>query len=476
MTIYKMKIFNKWTLILGLSIIFLSSCSIGKKYSRPELNLPENYKDQQLTVTADTLLLPWKTFFRDPMLIELIEKALGKNNDISVAMMSMEQLELSYKQAKLELLPVVDLNAGASRNWFSKNSLNSSLGEQTGKSYTDDYTATFKLTWEADIWNKAKMQRENARANYLAQKENLSALKTRIIVQTAQAYYNLLALDEQIKIANRNVVLSDSTLRAINLQYRSGLVNSLAVGQAEAQLKTAELLVPLSLQEIAVQENALSILCGSYPDKIQRAESLQYAIPQETFPVGIPAMLLSRRPDVKAAEYAVIAANAKSGLAKAAMFPSISLSPSIGTNSYEFNKWFDLPGSLVKNLGANLTAPIFQKKSLKTAYEIAKIEQEKSATQFRQSVLTAVGEVSDAYAKSKHADERLSLAKQKKASLEKATKDALLLYKSGMVTYLEVIIAQNNALQNDLELITIQKDKLYAVIDLYRALGGGVDD
>lgn len=471
-----MKIVNKWTLILGLSIVFLSSCSVGKKYSRPVLDLPDNYKNQQLTVTADTLLLPWKTFFGDPLLRELIEKALDKNNDISVAMMSMQQLELSYKQAKLELLPVIDLNVGASRNWFSKNSLNSSLGEQTGKSYTDDYTATLKLTWEADIWGKAKMQRENARANYLAQKENLSALKTRIIVQTAQAYYSLLALDEQLEIAKRNVVLSDSTLHAINLQYQSGQVNSLAVGQAEAQLKTAELLVPLSLQEIAIQENALSILCGNYPDKIKRADNLQHAIPHDAFSVGIPAMLLARRPDVKAAEYAVIAANAKSGLAKVALFPSISLTPSIGTNSYEFNKWFDLPTSLVKNLGANLTAPIFQKKALKTAYEISKIEQEKSATQFRQAVLTAVGEVSDAYAKSKHTDERLSLAYQKKASLEKATKDALLLYKSGMATYLEVIVAQNNALQTDLELVTIQKDKLYALIDLYRALGGGVDN
>lgn len=471
-----MKIINKWTLFLGLSLLLLSSCSVGKKYSRPTLDLPENYKDQQLTVTADTLLLPWKTFFKDPLLIGLIEKALDKNSDIAVAVMSMEQLELSYKQAKLELLPVVDLNTGVSRNWYSKKSLNSSLGDQTGKSYTDDYSTTFRLTWEADIWGKAKMRKESARANYLGQKENLSALKTRIIVQTAQAYYNLLALDEQIRIAKRNVVLSDSTLRATNLQYESGLVNSLAVGQAEAQLKTAEMLLPVSLQEIAVQENALSILCGSYPDKIERTKSLEYAIPQETFPVGIPAMLLSRRPDVKAAEYAVIAANSSSGLAKAAMFPSISLTPSVGTNSYEFKNWFNLPGSLVKNLGANLTAPIFQKKSLKTAYEIAKIEQEKSATQFRQSVLTAVGEVSDAYARSKHADERLFLAEQKKGSLEKATKDALLLYKSGMATYLEVIMAQNNALQNDLELVNIQRDKLYAVTDLYRALGGGVDN
>lgn len=472
-----MKMINIQQAIVAIILLVVaSSCGVSKNYKQADLGLPNSYRDVKLDVTADTLLLPWKTFFKDPILVAQIEKSLDRNNDINIAILNLNQLELSYKQAKLELLPTLDLSAGASRNWYSKNSLNSSLAEQTGKSYTEDYTATFTLSWEADIWGKAKMKRAAALSDYMAQNENLTALKTRIIVQTAQAYYNLLALDEQLKIANRNVILSDSTLRATKLQYDAGIVNSLAVGQAEAQLKTAELLVPLSLQEIAVQENALNILSGSYPSTIERSSSFEKAIPESIFSIGIPAYLVSRRPDVKAAEYAIVGANARVGMSRIAMLPNISLTPSIGTNSTEIKNWFDIPNSLVKNLAANLTAPIFQKKSLKTAYEVAKIEQEKYKLQYRQSVLTAVAEVSDAYAKSTRADERLLLANQKKASLEKATKDALLLYKSGMVTYLEVITAQNNALQTDLEVVSIKKDKLNAITDLYRALGGGVDD
>jgi outer membrane protein, multidrug efflux system len=359
---------------------------------------------------------------------------------------------------------------------LSKNSLNGSLSEQfIGTPYLDDYSATIRLSWEADIWGKAKMQKQAALANYFAQKENLSALRTRIIAQVAQAYYNLISLDEQLNVAKRNVVLGDSTLYMIRLQYNSAQVSSLAVEQAEAQKKTAELLVPLALQDIAIQENALSILCGSYPDSVMRAGSLEAAMPEEVFAAGVPALLLSRRPDVKAAEFAVMSANSRTGLAKAAMYPTLSLTPSIGTNSFKFNSWFDLPGSLVKNVGANLTQPIFQKKALRTAYEVAILDQQKAAIQFRQSVLTALGEVTDALARSTYADERKILVEQKKASLTKATHDALLLYRSGMANYLEVITAQNNALQNELESISIRREKMNAVTELYRALGGGVD-
>lgn len=455
---------------------FISSCSVGKKYNRQDLKMPTEFRDHQVQVTADTLMIPWKNFFKDPTLISLIGKALDKNNDIAVAMLNMQQLELSYKQAKLGLLPTADLSVGANRSWLSENSLNGSLSNQfVGSSYMDDYSATIKLNWEADIWGKVKMQKEAAMANYFSQKENYAALQTRIIAQVAQAYYNLITLDEQLKVAQKNIALSNSTLEMISLQYNSAQVNSLAVEQAKAQKKTAELLIPLALQNIEVQENALSILCGSYPETIDRSGSFANAVPENVFPLGVPANLLSRRPDVKAAEYAVVSANSRTGLAKAAMYPSLSLTPSIGTNSFKFNSWFDLPGSLAKTVGVNLTQPIFQKKALKTAYEIAQLEQQKAAAQFRQSVMIAVGEVSDALARIKHTDERLSLIADKTASLEKGTNDAILLYKSGMATYLEVITAQNNALQNELEAINIQKEKMNALTDLYRSLGGGVD-
>lgn len=467
---------NKSIAVAAALVLGLSSCTLSKKYQRADLQLPDQYRIEQPALTADTVQLSWKQFFTDPQLVSLIEKALKKNTEVSVALKNMEQLDLAFKQAKLGLLPTLDLNASYTRNYLSKNTLNGSMAEQfVGSDYMDDFNASLKLNWEADIWGKAKMQKEAAKADFFAQQQNLDALKTRIISQVAQAYFNLLSLDQQLRIAEKNIILSDSTLKMVNLQYKSGQVNSLGVSQAEAQLKTAELLVPLAHQNIAIQENALSILCGEYPNKIERAAEFKNIITEEPLAGSVPAWLLSRRPDLKAAEYAVVSANSKTGLAKAAMYPSFSLSPAIGANSIKFKDWFDLPGSLTKTLAANLVQPVFQKRSLRTAWEVAIIEQEKTVLQYKQQVLTAVGEVSDALAIAQHSTERLQLVKQKTASLDKATKDALLLFRSGMANYLEVITAQNNALQNELEAINIYKEKLDGRVQLYRALGGGAE-
>lgn len=468
-----MKALYKIGMIL-LAGTIMTSCVVGKKYSRTELNAPEKFREE-IAVTGDTVLLPWKSYYKDPLLVSLIEKALVKNNEVVIAMKSMEQLDLSYKQAKLGLLPTLDFDAGASRSYQSKNSLNGSLSAQfIGKDYMDDYNANLRMAWEVDIWGKATMQKRDAKAAYFAQKENLSALKTRIIVQVAQAYYNLLGLDEQLKIAEKNIELTSNTLTMTQLQYNSGSVSSLAVNQTEAQKKTAELLVPLAKMNIAIQENALQILCGEYPDRIERAGNIDAAEISVEFSTGVPVSLLSRRPDVKASEYAVMSATAKTGLAKATMYPTLSLSPSVGINSFEFDNWFNFPGSVTKTIAANLAQPIFRKKALRTAYQVAVLEQEKAVVQFKQSFITAVGEVNDAMVRVKYADERIILAKEKAASLEKATSDASLLYKSGMANYLEVITAQNSSLQNDLDVVTIKLEKLNAAINLYRALGGGV--
>lgn len=470
-----MRIFNiKNFLISGAMALVLVSCAVGKPYTRTDLQVPETYKES-VQVTGDTVVLPWKTFFKDPKLISLIDKALTRNNEVNVALKNIAQLDLIYKQAKLSLMPTLDLTAGANRSWASTNTLNGSLNEQfVGTKYMDDFSAALRLSWEVDIWGKAKMQKESAAAEYFAQKENLNAVKSRIVVQVAQAYYNLISLDEQLKIAEENIELSNSTLKMMNLQFTAGQINSLAVQQSEAQKKTAELLIPLAKQNISVQENALSILCGEYPAKIEREGNLKAMIPENKLSEGLPAQLLSRRPDLKVAEFNVISLNSKTGLAKAAMYPGISLSPQIGLNSNKFSSWFDIPGSITKAIAANLAAPIFQKKELKTAYETALIEQEKAAINFKQSVMTAVGEVSDAMAKSKGSAERLELLEQRTAILDKGINDALKLYKSGMATYLEVITAQNNKLQNDLEAINVTLERLNAEVDLYRALGGGV--
>lgn len=459
----------------ALTSLSLSSCVVGKKYQREELNAPAAFREN-FTLTGDSIAMPWKEFYKDPKLQGLIDKALTKNFEVATALKTMEQLDLNYKQAKLSILPSLDLNVTANRAYLSKTSLNGSLSEQfTGQEYLDDYNASLSLSWEADVWGKAALRKRDTRAGYFAQKENLSALKTRIIVQVAQAYYNLLGLDEQLKIAEKNIELTDSTLKMMRLQYNSGKISSLAVDQTEAQKKTAELLLPQAKANIAVQENALQILCGEFPDKVDRAGSLNSDSIEGKFPAGVPSSLLSRRPDVKAAEYQVMSAAAKAGLSKAAMYPSLTLTPSVGANTFEFDKWFDFPGSITKTIAAGLVQPLFRKKELSTAYKVAKIEREKAVIAFKQSYTTAVGEVSDAMSKLKYADERQVLIVQKTASLDKAVKDANLLYGNGMADYLEVITAQNSALQNDLEAISIKLEKVNAMTELYRALGGGVE-
>ncbi len=462
-------------LSLGASL-FLGSCAIThKKYTRPELELPEQYRSE-LTLTADTVSLPWPMFFKDERLVGLIHKALENNHDVEVALRTIDQLDLAMKQAKLSLLPSANLTIGGSRGWPSKNSMNGSMSEQfLGTKYMDDYSVNLGISWEADIWGKSKLYKADTRAQYFAQKENFEALKTRIIAQVAQAYYRLVALDEQLKIAEENVQLSEEVLRIMRLQYESGEINSLALEQSEAQKKTAELIIPLSHQSITVQENALQILCGEYPGQVNRTTGLSKVSPQELFSSGIPAHLLSRRPDLKAAEYRVISLNAKTGLAKTAMYPSITLSAQGGLNSFKFKNWFDMPGSIVKNLAGNITQPLFQKNELKTAYKTAIIEQEKAAIQFQQATMVAVAEVSDAMANYKGNTDRLRLTLEKGNSLERATKDAVLLYKSGKATYLEVITAQNAKLQNDLDLINLEQEKLNSMVELYRALGGGTE-
>ncbi|WP_313580304.1 TolC family protein [Chishuiella sp.] len=471
-----MKIFNIKNMLLFSAVSSaMISCATRSEYKKPELNIPENYKEQ-IQVTGDTIVLPWKTFFKDPTLISLIEKSLEKNNEINTALKNIEQLDLVYKQAKNNIMPTVDFSAGANRNWVSKNSLNGSLSEQfTGTKYIDDYSAVLKLSWEADIWGKTKLQKQAAKADYFSQKENLNALKSRIIVQVAQAYYNLISLDEQLKIAEQNIELSTTNLKMMNLQYKAGQINSLAIQQSETQKKTAELLIPLANQNISIQENALSILCGEYPQKIERSNSLKQMFTDNKLSEGVPAQLLSRRPDLKAVEYTLISLNSKTNLAKVAMYPSLSLTPQIGANSYKINQWFDLPGSLTKTIAANLAAPILQKRQFKTAYETAVIEQEKTVINYKQTMLNAVNEVSDALAKQKGTSERIDLLQQKTNILDKGINDAVKLYKNGMATYLEVITAQNNKLQNDLEMVNVSLEKLNAEVDLYRALGGGIN-
>jgi NodT family efflux transporter outer membrane factor (OMF) lipoprotein len=329
------------------------------------------------------------------------------------------------------------------------------------------------LSWEADIWGKIKNQKQKAASSFLQTNEAKNAIQTNLISLIATGYYNLIMLDAQFSIAKKNLLLGDSTVAIIRHQYNAGQVTDLAIQQAEAQRLVAAQLIPFIQQQIEIQENALSVLAGANPSAINRKRELDESIIANELSTGVPASLLQNRPDIRAVELQLAIANANTGIAKANMYPTLSITAAGGINSFKASNWFSMPASLFGMAAGGIAQPLFQRKQLKTQYELAKVEREKVVIQFRQSVLGAVGEVSNAQVKINKLKEQEAIAQNRVGILQKAITNADLLFKNGMATYLEVITAQSNVLQGELELASLQKDRVTAAIELYRSLGGG---
>jgi len=463
--------------INGLLLLsLLSACKVSKDVQAPKNVVPDTFRNA--THTADTTSvgdMQWKNFFADATLQNLIDSAIERNYDMQLAVKNIEASRLLFRQTKWNNIPQVDATVQATINRPSNNSLNglslSSFG--VGSSAADDYTSYLSLSWEADIWGKIRSKSKAALAEYLSTIEAKKAVQTTLVNNVAQGYYNLLMLDEQLKIAQSNERLNDSTLRIIKLQYNAGQVTLLAVQQAEAQLLTAQSLVPQFEQNIKIQEDALSILAGRLPGDISRSATLdQFEVPA-TVSSGIPSSLLANRPDVKSAEYAIQEANANVNVNKAAMYPALRITASGGTDAFRASDWFNIPSSLFGIVAGSVVQPLLDHKELQTQYRVAEVNRDKSVIQFKQSVLNAVGEVSDALVKIDKLKQQQAIVQTQVNTLNKATQNANLLFQNGMATYLEVITAQSNVLQSQLQLATIKRDELSAVSDLYRSLGGG---
>lgn len=462
---------------LAFALLTLSACNVSKNVGAPKAVFPDTFRNAVNTTpdTTSIAAVQWKNFFSDPALQGLIDSAIARNYDMQLAVKNIEASRLLFRQTKWNNVPQVDANVTATINRPSNNSLNGlSLSEYgLGSSAADDYTASLSLSWEADIWGKIRSKSKAALAEYLSTIEAKKAVQTALVNNVAQGYYTLLMLDEQLKIAQSNVRLNDSTLNIIKLQYNSGQVTLLAVQQAEAQLQTSQGLVPQFEQNIKIQEDALSILAGRLPGDITRDATLdQFEVPA-TVTSGVPSSLLTNRPDVKSAELAIQEADANVNVNKAAMYPALRITASGGTDAFRASDWFNVPSSLFGIVAGSVVQPLLDHKELQTQYKVAEVNRDKSVIEFKQSVLNAVGEVSDALIKIQKLKEQQAIAANKVNTLNKATTNANMLFKNGMATYLEVITAQSNVLQSQLELATIKRDELNAMADLYRSLGGG---
>lgn len=453
-----------------ICLLLVVSCKVGKDYQRPELDLPEKYRNET-DANNDTSALSHnpRDFFKNKYLLELIDNAFEKNSDLLLAVQNIALAESTLGTVKLNYLP--EINAQI-KSQYTKSSQNSSSGQAGANREIKDFNLSAGLTWNIDIWGKIKREKEEALANYLQSQEVRKAVQTKLVADIAKGYYNLLMLDEQLEIANRSKVLSDSTLTIMKIQYQVGDANILGIRQVDAQLNENKILISQIEQSISLQENALNVLCGKYAGAITRkieGNKEFIFVPVE----GYPASLLASRPDIKAAELSLRASNARVGIQQAAMYPAINISAEGGLSSLTSSNWFSIPASLFGSLAGGITQPIFNKGRLKAQYEQAQIEREKEVIRFRQAVLDGYAQVSNALKNKEEVEKQFIFVKSREKVLEEGITSTQLLYMAGTVNYLEIITVQSAYLQSSLQRVQLSTDKALADIELYYALGGG---
>ncbi|PRD55740.1 efflux transporter outer membrane subunit [Sphingobacterium gobiense] len=467
-------------------LVSLSACKVGKRYVQPELNLPESFRGDTLTYQQDTITfaqVSWRAFFNDPQLIALIDTALVNNYDMRTALKNIEIANRNLKQNKLEYLPSIDGNiATVNRQYRSRDFYgNPSSGWYGDKeapdnlfNYQSQFATGLEFSWELDIWGRIAHQQDILKSDFLDSYEAKNAIQTRLIADVAKGYFNLIMLDAQIEVAKRNLQLNDSTLRMIRLQYDAGEITALAIQQTESQRLVAASLIPELEKEIALQENALNVLIGEMPNVVSRGFKIDSLMNTEnSITLGAPLEIVRNRPDIKRAEYALVAANAEMNIQQIMRYPQLSLSGVFGVNAMLPKNWFNIPGALLGGIAGGITAPVFRNGRLKNAWEVAKIEREMTELELQKTVMEAVHEVSNAVITVEKQKEQIALARRRVENSELAVRNASLLFMSDYATYLEVITAQSNALSSELALVDIRQKQLEAYVDLYRALGGG---
>ena len=440
-----------------LTIIFagllLSSCGLYKQYEREDMHFVDSLY-RRMSVPTDTISsasVTWREFFTDEKLQKWIEIGLEYNSDLHIARLKIAEAEAALNASRWSLLPGADF---------------SMQGGVPGQ-----FSTSVQAKWQADVFGGLRNTKRKAQAALEQSEAYRQAVQTKLIATIANSYYTLLKFDEQLNISNRTLNAWEESIRTLEALKRAGKTNEAAVLQAKANMLSVEASVLTLEKEVLAVENSLCALLGIVPMKIERSTLNEQVLP-EKLSAGLPVELLNHRPDVRQAELALAQAFYSVNIAKAAFYPDITLSGALGWTTGNGNIVLD-PGSLIANLIAGLTQPVFARGVNKSRLAIAQAQLEEAAYTFRQSLLDAGVEVNNALTLWQTAQKRVNLDKKQILNLKAAVWNTQLLMKHGNAEYLEVLTAQKNLLQAELTEAADKYDEIISAVNLYQALGGG---
>ncbi|GAA4310845.1 efflux transporter outer membrane subunit [Christiangramia aestuarii] len=458
---------NLKIIIAGFALISLQSCFVAKEYEQPEVVQEERFHTDNIEQDSLNIAnVSWREMFTDPVLQEYIEKGLQNNIDIRIALQQIIAAEAYVKQGKAGYLPTLNGDATFTHQELSENS-------QFGSFFSsvNQYQLSAGLSWEADIWGKIRSQKRAFEASYLQSIAAHQAVKTRLIASIASTYYQLLALDEQIRITQETVKTREKSLDATQALKEAGNLTEVGVKQTEAQYYTAKAILIDLKNEERLLENTLSILLGEAPMQIERTSLDEQQITTE-LNIGVPVQLLRNRPDVIAAEYELMNAFELTNVARSNFYPSLTLSATGGLQALEAEDLFSV-NSLFATVIGGLAQPILNGRRIRTEFEVSQAQQEQARLEFRRAILTASKEVSDALYSYQASTEKIEVKQKEFEAYDLATGYSEELLVNGLANYLEVLTARENALNSSLDLTNARFNQLKAIVELYEALGGG---
>jgi multidrug efflux system outer membrane protein len=456
-------------LILAATALALGGCMTGPDYVRTRVSVPEQWRSEYKDA-RDLADGRWWEQFQDPVLNDLIRVALEENKDLRIAAARVEEYAGRLQTTNAPLSPQIGYQAGAGRQRASRQTGPSELPSSVDPTYSS-YSGVLTASWELDVWGRMRRLSEAARADLLASEEGRRSVILTLVSAVANGYLTLRSTDRQLEISRATADAYLQTLGLFELRYKGGVINEMQLSQVRSQYEQAAARIPQFEQQIARLENALSVLLGRNPGPIPRGKAID-ALVLAGVPAGLPSSLLERRPDILAAEQALVAANARIGAARALYYPTISLTGLLGSASTQFS---DLFGGATKtwSFAGALAGPIFDAGAIEGTVAQAEARHKGLLSAYEQTIQNAFREVDDALVDYRKSGESLAIQARDVEALKTYARLANLRFDAGYSDYLEVLDAQRSLFTSQLGYTQSQALQFQSLVNLYKALGGG---
>ncbi|MCB0664084.1 MAG: TolC family protein, partial [Saprospiraceae bacterium] len=424
--------------------------------------------------------VPWKEFFDDPYLVDLIDSALANNQELHILLAEMEMANSEVLEKTGEYMPFVGIGAATGvekvGRYTSQGASDANTEIDEGREMPDplpDFLVGAYASWELDVWKKLRNAKKAAALRYLSTIEGRNFMITHLVAEIAQSYFELLSLDNQLAIVQQNIKIQQNALEIVKLQKQAAKVTELAVIKFEAELLKNQSLQYDIRQNIIETENRINFLTGRLPGPVERNSEAFSEMYPDTIRTGLPSQLLTKRPDIKQAELELAASRLDVEVARASFLPQFSLTASFGAQAFTPGYLAKLPESLLFSLAGDMVAPLINKRGLQARFQISTARQKQAVYNYQQSILNAYREVTNQLAKMDNLGSKYATKEEQVKTLNRSVSISTSLFQSARADYMEVLLTQRDALEAKMELIETKLEQMNSMVHLYQALGGG---